>query len=117
MSLKGSMDKLNLISERQEKLAKKAKNIFKKRVFNYTSNKFKLPKLEEINKFSSEILTSSNWMQKKGVNNMIGKPSRRPEKPGFQEIIREMGINGKIFRDRNKNIIRTQNNVDEKVKI
>ena len=117
MSLKGSMDKLNLISERQEKLAKKAKNIFKKRVFNYTSNKFKLPKLEEINKFSSEILTSSNWMHKKGVNNMIGKPSRRPEKPGFQEIIREMGINGKIFRDRNKNIIRTQNNVDEKVKI
>ena len=117
LSLKGSMDKLNLISERQEKLAQKVKNIFKKRVFNYTSNKFKLPKLEEINKFSSEILTSSNWMHKKGVNNMIGKPSRKPEKPGFQEIIREMGVNGKIFRDRNKTRTQTQNNIDEKVKI
>ena len=115
MSLKGSIDKLNLISERQEKLAQKAQNIFKKKVFNYTSNKFKLPKLEEINKFSSEILTSSNWMLKKGVNNMIGKPSRKPEKPDFQEIEREMGINGKIFRDRSKNISRTRNNTDEKV--
>ena len=115
MSLKGSIDKLNLISERQEKLAQKAQNIFKKKVFNYTSNKFKLPKLEEINKFSSEILTSSNWMLKKGVNNMIGKPSRKPEKPDFQEIKREMGINGKIFRDRSKNISRTRNNTDEKV--
>ena len=109
ISLKGSMDKLNLISERQERLAKKSQNIFKKKIFNYTSNKFTLPKLEEINKFSSEILTSSNWMTKRGVNNTIGKPFRMPEKPGFQEIKREMGINGKIFRDRNNNFIRTQN--------
>ena len=108
-SLKTSMDKLNLISDRQERLAKKSQNIFKRRIFNLTSNKFTLPKLEEINKFSSEILTSSNWMSKRGVNNAMGKPFRFPEKPGFKEIIREMGYNGKISRDRNNYFIRTQN--------
>ena len=109
LSLKGSMDKLNLISERQERFAKKTRNIFKKKMFNYTSDKFTLPKLEEINKFSSEILTSRDWMTKRGVSNVLGKPFRMPEKPGFQEIIREMGINGKISRDRNNNFIRMQN--------
>ena len=104
LSLRVSMDKLNLISERQEKLTKKIPNIFKKKFFNFTSNKFSLPKLEEINKFSSEILTSSDWMTRKGVNNTIGTPFRKPEKPGFQEIMRETGFNGKIFRERNKNI-------------
>ena len=109
LSLKSSMDKLNLITDRQERLAKKSQNIFKRRIFNLTSNKFTLPKLEEINKFSSEILTSSNWMSKRGVNNAMGKPFRFPEKPGFKEIVREMGINGKISRDRNNFFIRTQN--------
>ena len=109
LSLKSSMDKLNLITDRQERLAKKSQNIFKRRIFNLTSNKFTLPKLEEINKFSSEILTSSNWMSKRGVNNAMGKPFRFPEKPGFKEIVREMGINGKISRDRNNFCIRTQN--------
>ena len=105
LSLRVSMDKLNLISERQEKLTKKVKNIFKRKFFNQTSNKFSLPQLEEINKFSSEILTSSNWASKKGVNNTIGTPFRKPEKPGFQEIMRETGFNGKIFRERNRNVI------------
>ena len=109
LSLKSSMDKLNLITDRQERLAKKSQNIFKRRIFNLTSNKFTLPKLEEINKFSSEILTSSNWMSKRGVNNAMGKPFRFPEKPGFKEIIREMGYNGKISRDRNNYFIRIQN--------
>ena len=44
ISLKGSMDKLNLITERQEKLAKKVKNIFKKHFFNSTKDKFIFPK-------------------------------------------------------------------------
>ena len=47
-------------------------------------------------------------MTKKGVNNNFGKPFRIPEKPGFQEIMREMGFNGKITRDRNNNFIRGQ---------
>ena len=113
VSLKGSMDKLNLITERQEKLAKKVKNIFKKHFFNSTTDKFILPKLEEINKFSSEILTSSDWMTKRGVNNTLGKPLRNPGKPGIQEIMRETGFNGKIFRERIKNnYIRTYNSTD-----
>ena len=113
VSLKGSMDKLNLITERQEKLAKKVKNIFKKHFFNSTTDKFKLPKLEEINKFSSEILTSNDWMTKKGVNNTLGKPLRNPGKPGIQEIMRETGYNGKIFRERHKNnYIRAYNSTD-----
>ena len=109
VSLKGSMEKLSLISERQEKLAKKYKNIFKKKFFTSTSDKFTLPKLEEINKFSSEILTSSNWNEKKGVNNTFGKPFRYPEKPKYKEIIKDMDINGRIFRNRNKNMIKVHN--------
>ena len=113
VSLKGSVDKLNLITERQEKLAKKVKNIFKKHFFNSTTDKFILPKLEEINKFSSEILTSSDWMTKRGVNNTLGKPLRNPGKPGIQEIMRETGFNGKIFRERIKNnYIRAYNSTD-----
>ena len=109
VSLKGSMEKLSLISERQEKLAKKYKNIFKKKFFTSTSDKFTLPKLEEINKFSSEILTSSNWNEKKGVNNTFGKPFRYPEKPKYKEIIKDLDINGRIFRNRNKNMIKVHN--------
>ena len=117
VSLKGTMDKLNLITERQEKLAKKVKNIFKKHFFNSTTNKFILPKLEEINKFSSELLTSSEWMTKKGVNNTLGKPIRNPGKPGIQEIMRETGFNGKIFRERNRNnYLRTYNSTDTNYK-
>ena len=117
ISLKGSMDKLNLITERQEKLAKKVKNIFKKHFFNSTTNKFKLPKLEEINKFSSELLTSNDWMSKRGVNNTLGKPLRNPGKPGIQEIMKETGFNGKIFRERIKNnYIRTYNSTDTNIK-
>ena len=104
-SLMNSMEKLNLISERQEKLAKKSENLFKKNSTNYASAKeIVLPKLEEINKFTSEILTTTNWMQKNGINNAIGTPFRNPEKPGFKEIRREMGMKGKNLRNRVKNV-------------
>ena len=103
-SLLGSMEKLNLITERQERLAKKTENIFKKNSSNYSSAKeIVLPKLEEINKFTSEILTSNNWMKKSGINNTIGSPFRNPEKPGFKQISREMGLKGKNLRNRLKN--------------
>ena len=99
----GSMEKLNLITERQERLTKKTENIFKKNFPNYASAKeIVLPKLEEMNKFASEILTSNNWMKKGGINNTIGSPFRNPGKPGFKEINREMGIKGKILRSRLK---------------
>ena len=102
------MEKLNLITERQERLAKKTENIFKKNFANYDSAKeLILPKLEEINKFTSEILTSSNWMKKNGTNNTIGSPFRNPGKPGFKELCREMGIRGKILRNRMKNNIKS----------
>ena len=108
-SLMGSMEKLNLISERQEKLAKKSENLFKKNSSKYSStNGFILPKFEEINKFTSEILTSTNWMQKNGVKNTIGAPFRNPEKPGLKEISREMGVKGKSLRNRTKNISQEQ---------
>ena len=103
-SLLGSMEKLNLITERQERLAKKTENIFKKNSSNYSSAKeIVLPKLEEINKFTSEILTSNNWMKKSGINNTIGSPFRNPEKPGFKQMSREMGLKGKNLRNRLKN--------------
>ncbi len=107
-SLMSSMEQLNLITERQERLAKKTENIFKKNILNYSSAKeLVLPKLEEINKFTSEILTSNNWMKQNGVNNAIGAPVRSPGKPGFKEISREMGIKGKILRNRMKNNLKS----------
>ena len=103
-SLMGSMERLNLITERQERLAKKTENLFKKNSTNYASAKeIVLPKLEEINKFTSEILTTTNWMQKNGINNAMGTPFRNPEKPGIKEISREMGMKGKNLRNRVKN--------------
>ena len=108
-SLMGSMEKLNLISERQEKLAKKTENLFKKNSTNYASAKeIVLPKLEEINKFTSEILTTTNWMEKNGINNTMGTPFRNPEKPGFRQISREMGMKGKNLRNRVKNVSQEQ---------
>ena len=108
-SLMGSMEKLNLISEREEKLAKKTENLFKKNSSKFSSTSgFILPKFEEINKFTSEILTSTNWMQKNGVKNTIGAPFRKPEKPGLKEITREMGVKGKSLRNRAKNISQEQ---------
>jgi hypothetical protein len=108
-SLMGSMEKLNLISEREEKLAKKTENLFKKNSSNFSStSRLILPKFEEINKFTSEILTSTNWMQKNGVKNTIGAPFRNPEKPGLKEITREMGVKGKSLRNRTKNISQEQ---------
>jgi len=108
-SLMGSMEKLNLISERQEKLAKKTENLFKKNSSKFSStSEFILPKLEEINKFTTEILTSTNWMQKNGINHTIGAPFRNPEKPGLKEIKREMGVKGKSLRNRTKNISQEQ---------
>ena len=108
-TLLGSMEKLNLITERQERFKKKTDNIFKNNISNYASTKeIFLPKLEEINKFTSEILTSSNWMKKSGINNSIGSPFRSPGKPGYKEIRREMGIRGKILRNRMKKNIQNQ---------
>jgi hypothetical protein len=102
-SLMGSLERLSLITERQEKLAKKTENIFKRNLSNFAGQKkYALPKLEDIDKFTSSILTSKNWMEKNGVNNSYGSPFRSPEKPGIKEISREMGIRGKILRSRMK---------------
>ena len=102
-SLMGSLERLSLITERQERLAKKTENIFKRSLSNFASEKkYKLPKFDDIDKFTSTILKSKNWMEKNGVNNSYGSPFRSPEKPGIKEISREMGIRGKILRSRMK---------------
>ena len=102
-SLMGSLERLSLITERQERLAKKTENIFKRNLSNFASEKkYILPKFDDIDKFTSYILKSKNWMEKNGVNNSYGSPFRNPEKPGIKEISREMGVRGKILRSRMK---------------
>jgi len=102
-SLMGSLERLSLITERQERLARKTENIFKRNLSNFASEKkYILPKFDDIDKFTSTILNSKNWMEKNGVNNSYGSPFRSPEKPGIKEISREMGIRGKILRSRMK---------------
>ena len=101
MSLLGSIEKVNLITEMKLKQSKKLRNLFKKKFITYKDSK-SLPKLEEVNKFTSDILTSKNWKDRKGTNNSIGMPFRNPWKPGRKELNLEVGLKGYISRSRIK---------------
>ena len=101
-SLIGSLDKLTLISEREERLAKRNKNIFKRRKM----KNLILDKYNEINQFTKEILKTNDWSNRlasksEGKNMFIH--GKRHEKPTNQELTREMGyITNKSIRSRSK---------------
>ena len=103
-SLMGSIDKLSLITEREEKLARKTRNLFKKNQHFATRTNSQEPKpLEEINKFTSQIL-NKNWSN---INDIINSAQRTITNTINNRHIANLfksGIKNQDFRSRVKGI-------------
>ena len=112
-SLMTSMDRLNLITEREEKRAKKTQNYFnrknmlKKLVIN--DNNKNSNKLNEINQFTKEILKNDDWSKKLTLTNKSSNrgflSQSKITKPNNREILREIGFGGKIMRNRSRGLV------------
>ena len=102
-SLIGSLDKLNLVSNEEEKNHKKRKNIFREAKKNILRKEHKFF-LDDINLFTKNIVTNKKIEinGEKKFNTIKGV--RNPEKPNVREIIQEIGLKGKIMRNRSKMI-------------
>ena len=101
-SLIGSLDKLNLITDNQEKLGKKNQNFFK----NYKKKKLKgllLNKFNEMDEFAKGILKTGDLSNRGGQSQ--GKSlyiHKNPGKPSILEITRELGYKVRPTRNRSK---------------
>ena len=104
-SLVGSMDRLNLITEREEKFGKPNNNLFKIGKKNKIKALFLNTKYKEMDEFTKEILKSkdpSNRGEFKSHGKSTFIPSKNPEKPSILEITRELGYNKRPIRNRSK---------------
>jgi hypothetical protein len=98
MSLRSTINDLDLIDEKElmdQKLNRK--NIFKERM-NLTSLKKKKAQLNEMNEFTTTLLSDNRW--KTGYNKQKLEPLKIPQKPLQKEIEREMGKSGFVLRNR-----------------
>ena len=103
-SLVGSMDKLNLITEKEERFAKKNNNIFK----NNKAKKIKklmLNNFNEMDEFTKQILKTGDFTSR-DANLSLGKNmhfhGKNPEKPSLLELTREIGYKSRPFRNRSR---------------
>ena len=103
-SLIGSLDRLNLITEREEKLGKNNSNIFREQHKNKLKNLF-LNKYTEMDEFTKEILKTGELSNREGYKSQ-GKnmymSRKNPEKPSMLELTREIGYKNKPYRNRSK---------------
>jgi hypothetical protein len=103
-SLVGSLDKLTLITEREEKNAKINKNLFKKKKLKKIKKLF-MNNYNEMNEFTKQILKKGDFSSRL-MNVSQGKykhpHGRNPEKPSVLELTREIGYKNKPFRNRSK---------------
>jgi len=98
MSLRSTINDLDLIDEKElmdQKLNRK--NIFKERM-NLKSLKKKKAQLNEMNEFTTTLLSDNRW--KTGYNKQKLEPLKIPQKPLQKEIEREMGKSGFVLRNR-----------------
>ena len=94
-SLVDSFDKLNLISNEEKMIKNKTKNLFREK-----TKKIKKYILNDMNSFTKNLITHK---KKKKMNTTGGiKGIKYPGKPGVKEIIQEIGLKGKITRQRRK---------------
>ena len=100
-SLIGSLDKLNLVSNEEEKNHKKRKNIFRETKKNLL-RKEKQIFLDDINNFTKNLMTNKKVEIKGDEKMKTISGIRGPEKPNMREIIQEIGLKGKIMRNRSK---------------
>ena len=108
-SLINTMDNLNLIPNEEEKAYKRRKNIFREKHKNILrkENKFIL---DDINLFTKNLITNKR-IEVPGDEKMrtIGG-GKNPEKPNMREIIQEIGVKGKIMRNRSKILVPIKSN-------
>ena len=98
MSLRSTINDLDLIDKKElmdQKLNRK--NIFKERM-NLTSLKKKKDQLNEMNEFTTTLLSDNRW--KTGYNKQKLEPLKIPQKTLQKEIEREMGKSGFVLRNR-----------------
>ena len=102
-SLVDSLDKLNLVKNEEEKNHKKRKNIFRETKKNILRKENKIF-LDDINLFTKNIITNKK-IEIKGDEKMNTRSGiKNPEKPKMREIIQEIGLKGKMARNRKKAI-------------
>ena len=102
-SLVGSINKLSLISENEERLAKKNTNLFKRK----NLKRFFLNNFNEMNQFTKEILKTSDWSTRtanKSEGKYINGYAKPYTKPNIFELNREMGYGNRSIRSRSKAI-------------
>ena len=100
-SLIGSLDKLNLVSNEEEKNHKKRRNIFRETKKNLL-RKEKQILLDDINNFTKNLMANKKVEIKGDIKMNTISGIRSPEKPNMREIIQEIGLKGKIMRNRSK---------------
>ena len=108
-SLINTMDNLNLVPNEEEKTYKKRKNIFREKHKNNLRKENKYI-LNDINLFTKNLITNKR-------NEVLGEEKMRtigggknPEKPNMREIIQEIGVKGKIMRNRSKILVPIKSN-------
>ena len=100
-SLLNSFDKLNLISKEENSFIKKNRNIFRQKL----SRQAKQNLLEDINNFTKNLITNKKDEKfSEKIANSTGKIKGmlHPDKPSMREIIQEIGLKGKLSRERKK---------------
>ena len=101
-SLLNSFDKLNLVYNEGKHLIKQTKNLFKEK----KSKKIKKYLLNDMNTFTKNLITNKkdDKFNEKIMMNSKGKIKglTHPGKPNMKEIIQEIGLKGKLLRERKK---------------
>ena len=101
-SLLNSFDKLNLVYNEGKHLIKQTKNLFKEK----RSKKIKKYLLNDMNTFTKNLITNKkdDKFNEKIITNSTGKIKglTHPGKPNMKEIIQEIGLKGKLLRERKK---------------
>jgi hypothetical protein len=100
-SLLQTMDKLSLVENEEEKNHNKRKNIFRQTKKNFIKRSHKFI-LDDINLFTKNLVTNKRNEIKLNERMRTIEARRNPEKPNIREIIQEIGVKGKIMRNRSK---------------
>ena len=100
-SILNSFDKLNLMTKEENNHVKKNKNIFRQKLSKQATKNI----LEDMNNFTKDLIT--NKTEEKFFGNSMNKAGKikwvsHPDKPNLREIIQEIGLKGKLTRERKK---------------
>ena len=100
-SILNSFDKLNLMTKEENNHVKKNKNIFRQKLSKQATKNI----LEDMNNFTKDLIT--NKTEEKFFGNSMNKSGKikwvsHPDKPNLREIIQEIGLKGKLTRERKK---------------